>query len=57
MKGITIEAARVKAKPKYGVLAAELLEKCRGFYEDPENEKAFRAWKDGERAEEQDAVR
>lgn len=52
-----IEAVRVKAKPKYGVLAAELLERCRGFYEDPENEKAFRAWKDGKLAEEQDAVR
>lgn len=40
----TISAVRVKEKPKYETLAAELLERCRGFYEDPENEKAYQEW-------------
>ena len=39
-----ISAERAETKPKYTVTARELLERCRGFYEDPENEKAFRAW-------------
>ena len=46
MSGMTISAARVKEKPKHGTLAAELLERCRTFYEDPENERAFREWKE-----------
>lgn len=40
----TISAVRVKEKPKYDILAAELLERCRGFYRDPENEKAYQEW-------------
>ena len=47
---MTISAVRVKKKPKYDAAAAELLEKCRAFYEDPENEEAFRAWKAGKEA-------
>lgn len=39
-----ISAVRVKEKPKYDILAAELLERCRGFYRDPENEKAYQEW-------------
>ena len=39
------EAVRVKTKPKYGARSSELLARCREFYEDPENEKAFREWK------------
>ena len=47
MKTITVSAAeQARTKPKYGTLAAELLERCRAFYEDPENEKAFREWKE-----------
>ena len=47
MKTITVSAAeQAQTKPKYGTLAAELLERCRAFYEDPENEKAFREWKE-----------
>ena len=37
-------AKAVKVKPKYSATAAELLERCREFYQDPENEKAFREW-------------
>lgn len=44
MTEMTISAVRVKEKPKHGALAAELLERCRAFYEDPENEKAFQEW-------------
>ena len=44
MSGMTVSAARVKEKPKHGTLAAELLERCRAFYEDQENEKAFQEW-------------
>ena len=36
-----------KEKPKYRKTAAELLSRCREFYTDPENEKAFQEWKAG----------
>ena len=38
-----IEAGRRKT-------AAELLERCREFYRDPENERAFQEWKAAGRA-------
>ena len=41
----TISAVRVKKKPDYQKTAAELLERCRAFFQDEENEKAFQAWK------------
>ena len=41
-----ISAERVDTKPKYETTARELLNRCRAFYEDPENEKAFREWKE-----------
>ena len=47
MSETTISAARVKQKPKYGTTAAELLERCRAFYQDPENERAYQEWKAG----------
>lgn len=31
-------------KPKYDKTARELLDRCREFYQDPENEKAFQEW-------------
>ena len=45
MSEMTVTAVRVKEKPKYGIHAAELLERCRAFYQDPENEKAYQEWK------------
>ena len=45
VKETRISATRAKTKPKYRAGAAALLERCRAFYEDPENEKAFREWK------------
>ena len=32
-------------KPKYDKAAAGLLELCREFYQDPENERAYQEWK------------
>lgn len=42
---MTISAVRARTKPKYDVAARELLDACRAFYEDPENEKTFQDWK------------
>lgn len=41
-----IEAEKSGRKPDYKASAPELLRLCREFYEDPENEKAFREWKE-----------
>jgi hypothetical protein len=32
-------------KPDYRKTAAALLERCRAFYQDPENEAAYQEWK------------
>lgn len=32
-------------EPNFKKTAAELLQRCREFYQDPENEKAFQEWK------------
>ena len=32
-------------RPKYDRAAAELLELCREFYQDPENEREYQEWK------------
>ena len=45
VSGMRIEAAKSRTKPDYKTSAPELLRLCREFYEDPENEKAFREWK------------
>lgn len=45
----TVSAVRAKTKPKYELGAVGLLERCRAFYEDEENEKAFRAWKEAQK--------
>ena len=39
--------SQAKEKPNYQKKAAELLKRCREFYQDPENEKAFQEWKAG----------
>ena len=36
--------------PDYSKTAAELLARCREFYQDPENERAFQEWKAGRKA-------
>ena len=45
MDELRITARTVKEKPKYKKTAAALLARCREFYQDPENEKAFQEWK------------
>ena len=50
MKEMTITVQAGKDRPKYNRTAAELLKRCREFYQDPENERAFQEWmarKDG----------
>ena len=47
MNRLTISTERAETKPDHTKTAAELLERCRAFYEDPENEEAFRKWKAG----------
>ena len=45
MKEMRIAAVRSGEKAKVRpATAAEILERCRRFYEDTENEKAFREW-------------
>lgn len=45
MKEMSVSVERCRTKPKYKAPAADLLKRCREFYEDPENEKAFLEWK------------
>ena len=45
MTELRITATTAKDKPKYKKTAAALLERCREFYQDPENEKAFQEWR------------
>ena len=42
---LRITARTVKDKPKYKKTAAALLARCREFYQDPENERAYQEWK------------
>ena len=45
VKETRISASRARTKPKYQANAAALLKRCRAFYQDPENEKAYHEWK------------
>ena len=47
MSEMRITVSQAKDKPNYQKTAAELLKRCREFYQDPENEKAFQEWKAG----------
>ena len=49
VKETRISASRARTKPKYRANAAALLEKCRAFYRDEENEKAFQASKEAKK--------
>ena len=59
MSETTITATRVMKDPPYEKTAAGLLEACRTFYRNPENEEAFRKWKEEKRnvAVDRDRVR
>lgn len=47
MEEMRITARTSGKKPDYQKTAAALLERCREFYQDPENEKAYQEWKAG----------
>lgn len=42
---IRISARTAEEKPKYKKTAAALLDRCRLFYQDPENERAYQEWR------------
>ena len=42
-----ITVSQAMEKLNYQKTAAELLERCREFYQNPENERAFLEWKAG----------
>lgn len=39
----SVETAQARIRPE--ATAADLLKRCRAFFEDPENERAFEEWK------------
>ena len=45
MTDMMITARTAKEQPKYQKTAAALLDRCRLFYQDPENERAYQEWK------------
>ena len=44
MNRFTIRVTKAETDPDYTKTAQALLERCREFYRNPENEKAFREW-------------
>ena len=44
MSNTTITATKATTAPRYEITAAGLLEACRMFYQNPENEKEFQEW-------------
>lgn len=55
-KELRIYAAEVKTKPDYTLTAPALLDRCRAFYRDPENERAYQEWKAGRSGKNERAV-
>ena len=43
-----IRVTEVRGRPNYKATAAELLRRCREFYEDPENEREYEEWRNGQ---------
>ena len=56
MTEMTITARTAKTKPNYRKTAAELLARCREFYQDEENERAYQEEKAGKAEEYEKAV-
>lgn len=52
MKELTISVRTAEEKPKEPKTTAELLERCRAFYRDEENERDFQEWKSVQRKKE-----
>ena len=51
MSEMRISAERAATRAKRDLLSSAVLERCRAWYEEPENEKAFQEWKSGKEAE------
>jgi cytochrome c-type biogenesis protein CcmE len=45
MTELRITARSSGKKPNYKKTAAQMLARCREFYQDPENERAYQEWK------------
>ena len=45
MTELQITARSSGKKPNYKKTAAQMLARCREFYQDPENERAYQEWK------------
>ena len=45
MTELAVTARGSGKTPNYKKTAAELLKRCREFYQDPENERAYQEWK------------
>ena len=56
MTELRITATESGQKPKYRKAAAALLELCREFYQDQENERAFMEWKAGKEMKDEKAA-
>ena len=56
MTEIKISVRTAEEKPNYRRTAAALLERCREFYQDPENERAYQEWKAGKEEKHEKAV-
>ena len=51
MTELTITARSSGKRPEYKKTAAALLERCREFYQNPENERAYQEWKAGKKGQ------
>ena len=56
MEQMRITVRTAEEKPNYKKTAAELLKRCREFYTDQENERAFLEWKAGKEQKHERAV-
>ena len=56
LSGLVVNVKDSGNRPDYSKTAPMLLERCRGFYQDPENERAFQEWKARKEARHEKAV-
>ena len=54
--GLMMTVSASGQKPKYKKTAAALLGRCREFYQDPENERAYQEWKARKEGQHEKAV-
>lgn len=54
--GMMVTVTDSGKKPDFKKTAPMLLKRCRDFYQDPENERAFQEWKAGKEAKDEEAV-